>query len=318
MRDIFDIEKILTDFELYLMMERGRSGNTCEGYLQDVRRLLAYLSRANEEIQDVDTPKMKTDAVKLRDVTIDTLRLFLGDLHDVGIAERSQARIVAGIRAFFKYLTLENYLDANPAELLETSKIGLHLPEVLTVDEIDAMISAIDYTKAEAQRDRAMIETLYGCGLRVSELVNLEISKIFPQEGYLVVQGKGNKERLVPMSEISLSEIDSYMSDRTLLPIKPGEENILFLNRRGHRMTRMRVFQIVKDLAEKAGIRKTISPHTLRHSFATHLLEGGANLRAIQQMLGHESIETTQIYIHLDRSKLREDILNFHPRNQRH
>ncbi|MCM1137295.1 MAG: tyrosine recombinase XerD [Duncaniella sp.] len=318
MRDIFDIEKILKDFELYLMMERGRSENTCEGYLQDVRKLLAYLSRTNEEIPDVDTPKMKTDAVKLRDVTIDPLRLFLGDLHDVGIAERSQARIVAGIRAFFKYLTLENYLDVNPAELLETPKIGLHLPEVLTVDEIDAMISAIDYTKAEAQRDRAMIETLYGCGLRVSELVNLEISKIFPQEGYLVVQGKGNKERLVPMSEISLSEIDSYMSDRTLLPIKPGEENILFLNRRGHRMTRMRVFQIVKDLAEKAGIRKTISPHTLRHSFATHLLEGGANLRAIQQMLGHESIETTQIYIHLDRSKLREDILNFHPRNHRH
>lgn len=305
MRDIFDIEKILADFELYLMMERGRSGNTCEGYLQDVRKLLAYLSRSAESI-------------KLRDVTIDTLRLFLGDLHDVGIAERSQARIVAGIRAFFKYLTLENYLDVNPAELLETPKIGVHLPEVLTVEEIDAMIAAIDYNKVEAQRDRAMIETLYGCGLRVSELVNLEISKIFPEEGYLVVQGKGNKERLVPMSEVSLTEIDSYMADRALLPIKPGEENILFLNRRGHRMTRMRVFQIVKELAENAGIRKTISPHTLRHSFATHLLEGGANLRAIQQMLGHESIETTQIYIHLDRSRLREDILNFHPRNHQH
>lgn len=302
MRDIFDIEKILADFELYLIMERGRSGNTCEGYLQDVRKLLAYLSRGAESI-------------KLRDVTIDTLRLFLGDLHDVGIAERSQARIVAGIRAFFKYLTLENYLDVNPAELLETPKIGVHLPEVLTVEEIDAMIAAIDHNKAEAQRDRAMIETLYGCGLRVSELVNLEISKIFPDEGYLVVQGKGNKERLVPMSEVSLAEIDSYMADRAMLPIKAGEENILFLNRRGHRMTRIRVFQIVKELAENAGIRKTISPHTLRHSFATHLLEGGANLRAIQQMLGHESIETTQIYIHLDRSRLREDILNFHPRN---
>lgn len=305
MRDIFDIEKILADFELYLMMERGRSGNTCEGYLQDVRKLLAYLSRGAE-------------SVKLRDVTIDTLRLFLGDLHDVGIAERSQARIVAGIRAFFKYLTLENYLDVNPAELLETPKIGVHLPEVLTVEEIDAMIAAIDHNKAEAQRDRAMIETLYGCGLRVSELVNLEISKIFPDEGYLVVQGKGNKERLVPMSEVSLAEIDSYMADRAMLPIKAGEDNILFLNRRGHRMTRMRVFQIVKELAENAGIRKTISPHTLRHSFATHLLEGGANLRAIQQMLGHESIETTQIYIHLDRSRLREDILNFHPRNHQH
>lgn len=313
MRDIFDIERILTDFELYLMMERGRSRNTCEGYLQDVRKLLAYISSGSGGDSECGIA-----SVKLRDVTIDTLRLFLGDLHDVGIAERSQARIVAGIRAFFKYLTLENYLDTNPAELLETPKIGIHLPETLTVEEIDSMIAAIDYNKAEAQRDRAMIETLYGCGLRVSELVNLEISKIFPDEGYLVVQGKGNKERLVPMSEVSLMEIDSYMADRKALPIKPGEENILFLNRRGHRMTRMRVFQIVKELAENAGIRKSISPHTLRHSFATHLLEGGANLRAIQQMLGHESIETTQIYIHLDRSALRSDILNFHPRNHRH
>ncbi len=311
MRDILDIPKLLGDFDLYLMMERAMSDNTREGYMRDVRKLLSYLD---------DTPSESgtTTGTPLREVTIETLRLFLGELHDVGIAERSQARIVAGMRSFFKFLTLEGYLDANPAELLETPKIGIHLPEVLSLDEIDAMIGAIDPNKAEAQRDRAIIETLYGCGLRVSELINLEISRISADEGYLVVRGKGNKERLVPMSDAAISEIDDYLIDRAALPVKPGEENILFLNRRGRRLTRERIFQIVKSLAEEAGIRKSISPHTLRHSFATHLLEGGANLRAIQQMLGHESIVTTQIYIHLDRSTLRSDILTFHPRNQRH
>lgn len=311
MRDILDIPKLLNDFDLYLMMERAMSDNTREGYLRDVRKLLAYLESTPSESGNAgSTP--------LREVTIDILRRFLGELHDVGIAERSQARIVAGVRSFFKFLSLEGYLDINPAELLETPKIGIHLPEVLTVEEIDAMIQAIDPDKAEAQRDRAIIETLYGCGLRVSELVNLEISKISADEGYLVVRGKGNKERLVPMSDTAIAEIDDYLPDRAALPIKPGEENILFLNRRGRRLTRERIFQIVKSLAENAGIRKTISPHTLRHSFATHLLEGGANLRAIQQMLGHESIATTQIYIHLDRSTLRSDILAYHPRNHRH
>ncbi|MDE6118089.1 MAG: site-specific tyrosine recombinase XerD [Duncaniella sp.] len=311
MRDILDIPKLLGDFDLYLMMERAMSDNTREGYMRDVRKLLSYLEETpSESGTSTGTP--------LREVTIEILRLFLGELHDVGIAERSQARIIAGMRSFFKFLTLEGYLDANPAELLETPKIGTHLPEVLTVEEIDAMIAAIDPEKAEAQRDRAIIETLYGCGLRVSELINLEISRISADEGYLVVRGKGNKERLVPMSDAAISEIDDYLIDRAALPVKPGEENILFLNRRGRRLTRERIFQIVKSLAEEAGIRKSISPHTLRHSFATHLLEGGANLRAIQQMLGHESIVTTQIYIHLDRSTLRSDILTFHPRNQRH
>lgn len=308
MRDIIDIPQIVSDFDLYLMMEKGVSDNTREGYLRDVRKLLVYLDDGRG---DDGNPS----PVKLRDVTIDTLRFFIGDLRDVGISERSQARIVAGIRSFFKFLTMEGYIDANPSELLETPKIGVHLPEVLTLEEIDAMIAAIDMNKAEGQRDRAIIETLYGCGLRVSELVSLEISKVFADEGYLVVMGKGSKERMVPMSETSIAEINEYMVDRAALPIKPGDDNILFLNRRGRHLTRERIFQIVKDLAESAGIRKSISPHTLRHSFATHLLEGGANLRAIQEMLGHESISTTQIYIHLDRTALRSDILTYHPRN---
>lgn len=262
MRDIFDIPQIISDFDLYLMMEKGVADNTRQGYLRDVRKLLVYLSDTTDDVGD-------TAPVRLREVTIDTLRFFIGDLHDIGIAERSQARIVAGIRAFFHFLTMEGYLDANPAELLETPKIGLHLPEVLTLEEIDAIIGAIDPSKAEAQRDRAIIETLYGCGLRVSELITLEISRIFPEEGYLVVRGKGNKERMVPMSETSIAEINDYLSDRATLPVKPGEENILFLNRRGRHLTRERIFQIVKELAENAGIRKSISPHTLRHSFAT-------------------------------------------------
>lgn len=302
MRQINDIERVCQEYDLYLMMEKGMADNTRESYRRDVDKLLGYLA---------------AEGVGLRDVTIETLRMFLGDLHDVGIAERSQARIVAGVRSFFHFMVMEGYLDANSSELLETPRIGVHLPEVLTVQEIDDMIAAVDMTKAEGQRDRAIIETLYGCGLRVSELVNLEISKVFPDEGYLVVTGKGNKERMVPMSDTSIAEIASWMEDRELLSVKPGEENRLFLNRRGGRLTRERIFQIVKGLAEAAGIRKSISPHTLRHSFATHLLEGGANLRAIQQMLGHESIATTQIYLHLDRGALREDILMFHPRSHR-
>lgn len=300
MRSIHDIGKIVADYDVYLMMDRGMSDNTREAYLRDLSRLLEWLAG---------------EGTGLRDVTLDTLRLFVGDLNDVGIAERSRARIISGVRSFFRYLTAEGYTEGDPSELLESPQTGFHLPEVLTVDEINAMIGAIDPQKAEAQRDRAIMETLYGCGLRVSELVNLEMSKVSAAEGYLIVRGKGDKERMVPMSDTSIGEISAWLDDRSRLAIKPGEENILFLNRRGHRLTRQRAFQIVKGLAEAAGIRKNISPHTLRHSFATHLLEGGANLRAIQQMLGHESIATTQIYIHLDRSTLRRDILMYHPRN---
>ena len=302
MRSITDLDRILREYTLYLQMEKGMSANTREAYVADVRKLLGYLGEGG---------------TALRDVTPDTLSYFVGELHDLGIAERSQARILSGLRSFFHFLSIEDYLRPDPTELLESPKIGLHLPEVLTVEEINAMIAAIDPDKAEAQRDRAIMETLYGCGLRVSELIGLEMSKIYGEEGYIVVRGKGNKERMVPVSEVAVYEISEYLHDRALLKVKPDCTNILFLNRRGGKLTRERIFQIVKSLAEAAGIRKNISPHTLRHSFATHLLEGGANLRAIQQMLGHETIATTQIYIHLDRSTLRSDILAFHPRNRR-
>ncbi|WP_286331705.1 site-specific tyrosine recombinase, partial [Duncaniella freteri] len=300
MRNIFDIDRLLDEYTTYLLLEKGLSDNTREGYRRDVARMLSWLAG---------------EAKPLREVTLDTLRLYLGDLHDVGIAVRSQARIVASLRSFFGFLSMEDYLPANPAELLETPRLGLHLPEVLTLGEIDSMIASIDYSKEECQRDRAMMEVLYGCGLRVSELIGLEISRTYLDDGFLIVRGKGNKERMVPMSETSIEEIKGWLADRERMKVKPGDENILFLNRRGGRLTRQRAFQIVKGLAEAAGVRKTISPHTLRHSFATHLLEGGANLRAIQQMLGHESIATTQIYIHLDASTLRSDILAYHPRN---
>ena len=302
MRSLDDLDRVMKEYGLYLRLERGLSDNTREGYMRDVSRLLAWLTG---------------EVRQLRDVTTDTLRLYLGDLHDVGIAVRSQARIVASLRSFFGYLSMEGYLPGNPAELLETPRLGLHLPEVLTVGEIDSMIAAIDCSKEECRRDRAMMEVLYGCGLRVSEMTGLEISRTYLDDGFLVVLGKGDKERMVPMSETSVEEVREWLKDRSRMKVKPGDENILFLNRRGGRLTRQRAFQIVKGLAEAAGIRKSISPHTLRHSFATHLLEGGANLRAIQQMLGHESIATTQIYIHLDASTLRSDILAYHPRNLR-
>ena len=301
MRPIRDINRVLDDYDLYLQMEKGMAVNSRDAYRRDVGKLLSFL--AGEDIAP-------------EEATLENLRIFIGELNDPGIAARSRSRIISGIRSFFHYLSVENYIDSNPCELLETPFLGYHLPEVLTLDEINDMVAAINPDKAEAQRDRAIIETLYGCGLRVSELVDLEMSKIYTEEGYLVVRGKGNKERMVPMSEVSIHEINRYLEEfRSYLNVKPDCANILFLNRRGGKLTRVRIFQIIKDLAEAAGIRKNISPHTLRHSFATHLLEGGANLRAIQQMLGHESITTTQIYIHLDRSSLREDILAFHPRN---
>lgn len=301
MRPIRDINRVLDDYDLYLQMEKGMAVNSRDAYRRDVGKLLSFL--AGEDIAP-------------EEATLENLRIFIGELNDLGIAARSRSRIISGIRSFFHYLSVENYIDSNPCELLETPFLGYHLPEVLTLDEINDMVAAINPDKAEAQRDRAIIETLYGCGLRVSELVDLEMSKIYTEEGYLVVRGKGNKERMVPMSEVSIHEINRYLEEfRSYLNVKPDCANILFLNRRGGKLTRVRIFQIIKDLAEAAGIRKNISPHTLRHSFATHLLEGGANLRAIQQMLGNESITTTQIYIHLDRSSLREDILAFHPRN---
>lgn len=297
---IDDINLILDRYNAYLLLERGLSDNTRENYRRDVGKLIRFI---NDE------------RVRLRDVGHDTLQSFICRLYDLGIATRSQARIISGIKSFFRFLKLEGYLEYNPSLLLESPHIGRHLPEVLSLEEIDNMIAAVDMDKAEGQRNRAIIETMYSCGLRVSELINLEIDKLYTDEEYIIIKGKGNKERLVPISAQALAEIGLYMEQRREMKIKPGEENILFLNRRGHRLTRVMIFYVIREAAMRAGISKEISPHTLRHSFATHLLEGGANLRAIQQMLGHESISTTEIYIHIDRTRLRHEILTCHPRN---
>lgn len=297
-----ELPPLVDRYAAYMLMERGLSENTRQGYIDDVNKLLNYLSDNN---------------LRLDQVTIEHLRWMVGDLHDMGIAPTSQARILSGIRSFFRFLKLEQIIPENPALLLESPRTGRHLPQVLTIDEIDAMIAAIDMDKPEGQRNRAIVETLYSCGLRVSELVNLTINSIYVDEEYIQVTGKGDKTRIVPIAQSALTEIRDYLPQRSLTPIKPGEEGIVFLNNRGHRLTRVMVFYIIKRLASLAGIRKSISPHTLRHSFATHLLEGGANLRSIQQMLGHESIATTEIYLHLDRTHLRDQILRFHPRNNR-
>ncbi len=294
--------QLLERFDAYLTLERGLAENTAAGYHNDVRHLLEYLG----------------DDTAVTAVTPSQLHNFVATLHDMGIGPRSQARVISGLKTFFKFLMLEREVDSNPALMLPAPRLGQHLPEVLTVDEIDTMIAAIDPAKREAQRNRAIIETLYGCGLRVSELVNLRLSLIQPDEECVTVIGKGDKQRVVPISPVALDSIARYVGDtRANVTPKRGCDDIVFLNRSGGRLTRVMIFYIVKDLCERAGITKNISPHTLRHSFATHLLEGGANLRAIQQMLGHESISTTQIYLHIDRNTLREEILTHHPRNRR-
>lgn len=295
-----DYQTLRSHYHAYLMLERGLSDNTRLCYQSDLDRLNTWLGEAGISLTEAD---------------FDCLQGFVIDMHDLGVSPRSQARILSGIKSFYKYLKLEGLIDNNPTLLLESPRLGRRLPEVLSVEEIDAMIDAIDMTKPEGQRNRAIIETLYGCGLRVSELCNLELGNINFKDELLIVIGKGNKQRLVPMSPSSIDEINLWLADRAVFNLKHGEEGIVFISRRGKRLTRVMVFYIVRQLAELAGIKKTISPHTLRHSFATHLLEGGANLRAIQQMLGHESISTTEIYLHLDNSHLREEILKYHPRN---
>ncbi len=297
-----DIDSTLDRFQSHLLLERGLSQNTADGYREDVKKLLNYLS---------DT-RLDPCQVCLAD-----LQSFAAAMHDLSIAPASLARILSGVKAFYRWLMAEHYIEHDPTLLLESPRLGRHLPDILSVDEIDAMIAAIDLSKFEGVRNRAIIETLYGCGLRVSELINLQINRIYFDEQYLIVLGKGSKERLVPMSQVSIEAIRQYLDLRADICCRRGEENYLFISRRGGRLTRMMVFYIVTSLAQAADIRKTISPHTLRHSFATHLLEGGANLRAIQQMLGHESISTTEIYLHLDRTHLRNEILTHHPRNMR-
>jgi integrase/recombinase XerD len=286
----------------FLLLERGLSDNTRDAYMRDLDRFQEFLADRGVDFNEVD---------------INILDEFVAALCDLGIAPRSVARMISGVKSVYRYLRLEGAIEQDPTLLLETPRIGRKLPEVLTVEEIDAMIDAIDLSSTTGRRNRAIIETLYGCGLRVSELVNLELSRIDFDNGIVLVTGKGDKQRLVPMSEVAIEQIQLYMHDRSYLKIKPGEEGIVFLNVRGSRLTRQMVFIFLRQLAEAAGIKKTISPHTLRHSFATHLLEGGANLRAIQQMLGHESIATTEIYLHLDNTRLREEILRFHPRNKK-
>ncbi|MEY4127961.1 MAG: hypothetical protein RL737_2150 [Bacteroidota bacterium] len=285
----------------YLRIEKGLSENSCIAYQQDVLKL-----------KEFSTP-LNLNPDQLRH---DNLKEFIALLYDLGLSARTQARIISGIKQFFGFLLLEQLIQNDPSELLEQPKIGRKLPEVLDMEEIDALIEAIDVSKPEGHRNRAILETLYSCGIRVSELVNLKQSDLFYDEGYIRVIGKGNKERLVPMSKSVEKEITWYVDNqRKQLDIYKGDEQIVFLNRRGKRLTRVMIFTIIKQLAESIGLQKNISPHTFRHSFATHLLEGGANLRAIQEMLGHESITTTEIYTHMDQRFLREAILTFHPRN---
>lgn len=294
---------ILQKYKTYITLEQGLSNNTREAYLHDVEKLLAYY-------QDE-----KIDFLK---VELDDLHHFAAMLMDVGIGERSIARILSGVRSFYRYLVLDGYLEQDPTELLESPKIGKHLPEVLSVEEIDSIESVINVSQPEGQRDRTAIEVLYSCGLRVSELCQLQLSDLYLEEGFLRVTGKGNKQRLVPISERAVRELNSWFAFRNLINIKPGEENYVFVTpQRGKHMSRITVFHNIKVYAEQAGIQKIISPHTFRHSFATHLLEGGANLRAIQAMLGHESISTTEIYTHIDRRFLREQILQHFPRNKK-
>lgn len=294
---------LVNDFENYLQLEKGLSENTVLAYVKDVEKLQIYAEELNKKVDELE---------------YDHLNGFVGALFDIGLNARSQARIVSGVKQFFEFLILEDYLKRNPAELLQPPKIGRKLPEVLSIVEIDHMLAQIDLSKNEGHRNKAILETLYCCGLRVSELCELKLSQIFVREGFIRVIGKGNKERLIPLADSVMIELDLYfLSMRKHLEIAKGHEDFVFLNRRGKQLTRVMIFTIIKDLAQKAGIRKNISPHTFRHSFATHLLEGGANLRAIQDMLGHESILTTEIYTHVSSQAQREAILKYHPRNQK-
>lgn len=294
-------ERYIKDFVSFLKIEKGLAENSIFAYQNDVSKLYDFAKDRN---------------LKVSELTYGHLKEFVTDLYDLGLSARSQARIISGIKQFFGFLLLEDILEDDPSELLEMPKIGRKLPEVLSIEEIDQLIAAIDMSKTESHRNRAIIETLYSCGLRVSELVNLRFSDMYFDEGFIRVIGKGNKERLVPVSPSVEKEIGIYNDHvRRHQNIKTGNENVVFLNRRGAKLTRVMIFTIIKDLAAEIGLKKTISPHTFRHSFATHMIEGGANLRAVQDMLGHESITTTEIYTHLDQRFLRDAIITFHPRN---
>jgi len=296
-------ERYIKEFLGFLKVEKGLSENTVEAYQRDVLKLYEFAIQRKSNVEQLRYEDMLA---------------FMTELYDLGIGARSQARILSGVRQFFQFLHYNDYLQDLPTSLVESPSIGRKLPDVLDLEEINAMMDAVDLSKNEGQRNRAILETLYSCGLRVSELINLKFEHLFPQEGFMRIIGKGNKERLVPMNQYVADEINTYLvTTRNHQDIKPGNEAYVFLNRRGSALTRVMIFTIIKQLAEDSGITKNVSPHTLRHSFATHLLEGGANLRAIQELLGHESISTTEIYTHLDQSYLKDTIMSFHPRNKR-
>ena len=293
-------QNLIKGYSRYMKLQRNFSANTLAAYANDIGKLLAFL-----EAEDKDPLTAQ----------LSDLQAFAASLHDIGICPRSQCRILSGVRTFYHYLLVDGYVDNDPTELLESPRIGEHLPEVLTLEEVDRLQQAIDLSKWEGQRNKAIIEVLYSCGLRVSELVTLKLSDLYLDEQFLRVTGKGQKTRLVPISPVAIKQLQLWFVDRNAMSIKPGEEDYVFLNRRGAHLTRTMILIMIKRLGQEAGIAKTISPHTLRHSFATSLLEGGADLRSIQAMLGHESIGTTEIYTHISTTTLREEILNHHPRN---
>ncbi len=295
-------QSYIKNYKSFLQLEKSLSKNSVIAYVSDIEKLLSFL-----EIHDKN---LLPEAI-----ATDDLRDFIAWINELGMSARSQARLISGLKSFFKYLILEEVIEKDPSELLESPKIGRKLPDVLSVEEIDNLLEAIDLSKPEGQRNKAIIETLYSCGLRVTELITLKISNLYFNEKFIRIIGKGNKERLVPISDKAIKEITMYREHhRNMLQIKKEFEDILFLNRRGKQLTRVMIFTIIKDLAEKIGLKKNISPHTFRHSFASHLIDGGADLRAVQEMLGHESIITTEIYTHLDRDYLRDAIIRFHPR----
>lgn len=293
---------IIDKYKTWLRLEKSLSANSIEAYLTDLDKLIRFVESEGKDFATI---------------SYQDLQQFVAQLRDIGIHPRSQARIISGIKSLYRFLLLDEYITADPTELLESPKIGLKLPEVLTINEINDILDTIDLSLPEGQRNRAMLEVLYSCGLRVSELISLRYSDVYFDEGFIRVEGKGSKQRLVPISETAIREIKNYLLDRNLMVVKKGFEDILFLSRRGTALSRIMVFHIIKQQTEMAGVHKNVSPHTFRHSFATHLLEGGANLRAIQEMLGHEKITTTEIYTHIDRQFLRKEILEHHPRSRR-
>ncbi len=295
---------VLKDYESYLKLEKGLSANSVSAYLGDIQKLRQFLMLTKD---DSDPSQIETAQ----------LQAFLQWLLELGLSARSQARLVSGLKSFFRFLLLDEQIDRDPAMLLEAPRTGRKLPEVLSVTEIDHLFSLIDLSTVHGRRNRAMLELMYSCGLRVSELVNLQLSGLYRAEGFIRVRGKGDKERLVPVGQTALKDLDQYLPDRQQGRVAPGEEDILFLNRSGRRLSRVSVYVCIRNLAEMAGMEKAISPHTLRHSFATHLVEGGADLRAVQEMLGHESITTTEIYTHIDRDYLRSSIISHHPRHRK-